>query len=397
MNKRIKKIHVVFVTTDFHITPNGPAVYANYLWDNFQNDEIIDFHLVGIGKSYGANHPNLHLVPRHRNSISIYRAINREALKVVSNLGDPVILHVNNSHMGTVLLKTNAKVWGQVNDYQNIDVISNFFEIWKTSGLRRVLSLFRRRLIETHMVRHQDLTICNSFFTKQKVLKAYNPPHPDKVVVIYKAVDTNYFRKPNYQLIEIDKKNDRKFQLIFVGTNFINKGLDILFEALCMLNRRSVKLVIVGASYKDIKTLIRRDLIDKVGNVGHELLFKGRTTREELRNLLWESDLFVLPSRSEALGVAALEALTAGVPILTSTRGGLYEIHERLSTPDEWRLKSLLPRELSQKINTILNKLHVHKKTANLISVNKMEEIFGLNRMFEQIRRLYLKQIKDNG
>ena len=57
--------------------------------------------------------------------------------------------------------------------------------------------------------------------------------------------------------------------------------------------------------------------------------FLGR--RDEVADLLGACDVFVLPSRHEGLGVAALEAMALGCPVVASRVGGLAEavVHER--------------------------------------------------------------------
>lgn len=56
-------------------------------------------------------------------------------------------------------------------------------------------------------------------------------------------------------------------------------------------------------------------------------LFVGR--QDELVDLLQHADVFLLPSETESFGVAALEAMSAGVPVVASDVGGVAELVER--------------------------------------------------------------------
>jgi glycosyltransferase involved in cell wall biosynthesis len=63
-------------------------------------------------------------------------------------------------------------------------------------------------------------------------------------------------------------------------------------------------------------------------------------TRDDVPQLLAAVDVFAVPSRSEGLGVVAIEALAAGLPVLASRVGGLPEIVEdgvcgKLLPPDD--------------------------------------------------------------
>jgi glycosyltransferase involved in cell wall biosynthesis len=52
----------------------------------------------------------------------------------------------------------------------------------------------------------------------------------------------------------------------------------------------------------------------------------GFRTREEIRDIFREADVFVLPTIEEAFGIAALEARAAGLPVVAMRSGGLPEI-----------------------------------------------------------------------
>ena len=54
----------------------------------------------------------------------------------------------------------------------------------------------------------------------------------------------------------------------------------------------------------------------------------GRVTREELRRAYWDADVYLTPVRLEAFGIAALEARTAGLPVLARSGSGVGDFIE---------------------------------------------------------------------
>jgi len=56
-----------------------------------------------------------------------------------------------------------------------------------------------------------------------------------------------------------------------------------------------------------------------------DIRFIGK--QEQIEEILAVSDLFILPSEYESFGLAALEAMAAGVPLISSNAGGLPEIN----------------------------------------------------------------------
>ena len=65
-------------------------------------------------------------------------------------------------------------------------------------------------------------------------------------------------------------------------------------------------------------------LCDELG-ISDKVIFFGNST--EIDKILCYSDLFLLPSKTESFGLAALEAMSLGVPVISSNTGGLPEVN----------------------------------------------------------------------
>ena len=82
------------------------------------------------------------------------------------------------------------------------------------------------------------------------------------------------------------------------------------------------KLIMVGdGPEREIADQLCKDLAIK-----SKVLFLGNTS--DIDRILCFTDLFLLPSASESFGLSALEAMAAGVPVVSSNTGGLPEVNE---------------------------------------------------------------------
>ena len=81
------------------------------------------------------------------------------------------------------------------------------------------------------------------------------------------------------------------------------------------------KLLIIGEGpEKEPAELLAESL-----GIAHKVVFLGNSN--EVHKILCFSDLFLLPSEKESFGLAALEAMASGVPIISSDTGGLPEVN----------------------------------------------------------------------
>ncbi|XP_015764082.1 PREDICTED: uncharacterized protein LOC107343052 isoform X16 [Acropora digitifera] len=121
-----------------------------------------------------------------------------------------------------------------------------------------------------------------------------------------------------------------KFRVLVFGRgeseDFYLKGYDIAARAvaeLCKHEPHIFKLVFVGAP-KGGEGLVSEMLL-KEGITLSQLIVRSYKEREQLAVQFCEADLAIMPSRTEGFGLAALEALSAGLPVLVSGNSGFGE------------------------------------------------------------------------
>jgi glycosyltransferase involved in cell wall biosynthesis len=372
-------VKVIFITTTWGQGGTGPEIYARYLWEAFRDDPEIEFHLVATGS--GVTHPRLHLIPAPKDSLALYKAVALEGLNLAKTLGPTGILHVNSSNLHASLLKSPWPVWGQINDYENTTVFSQAFKIIKTYGIRRWVALLRRWWLERQFVNSQALTLCNSRFTQQNILAAYNPDYPERFRVLYKAVNTSQFERPAILPVNPHSVSDSRPIILYVGSDFRRKGLDDLIKALVLIHD-PIHLSIAGVTERQFVAEFS-ELASLLNSSRHTIQFHGQTSREKTKALLWHANLFCLPSRSEALGVAILEALAAGLPCVSTQVGGIPEIAQELGGCSLVSPNS--PKQLADAIKQII------KEPPVVSPIALTNSPFTVSAMTRTLRNLYLK------
>ena len=101
-------------------------------------------------------------------------------------------------------------------------------------------------------------------------------------------------------------------------SRLVNKnGLDILIRAIPLLNQYSLLLAGSGPLEAELKKLAQ-----SLG-VTDRVTFLGTVGQDALPGILERSSVFVRPSRSEGMGIAFLEAMAVGVPIVATPVGGI--------------------------------------------------------------------------
>lgn len=113
---------------------------------------------------------------------------------------------------------------------------------------------------------------------------------------------------------------DKKI-VLFMGRLNIKKGLDLLLPAFQKYAQQYDDAILVLAGPDDgYQALTERFISDH--QLTHKMIMVGMLTGELKKAALADADIFALTSYSEGFSIAALEAMTAGVPALVSNRIG---------------------------------------------------------------------------
>lgn len=143
----------------------------------------------------------------------------------------------------------------------------------------------------------------------------------DEVSVLPNLVDTPWWKNPGPIRVE-----DREVRIVLVGRLKKRKHVDEFLDVLAEVRRQvppgtRVKVSILGDGPR------RADLLCQVERLGLTdwVSFLGYRPSYDIRALFHDSDLFVASSRQEAFGIAALEARSAGLPVIGYSGNGLAD------------------------------------------------------------------------
>lgn len=144
--------------------------------------------------------------------------------------------------------------------------------------------------------------------------------------IIPRSVDPNYYRdskKRDFLTKKYPELLNKKI-VLFLGRIHKKKGFDLLASAFEKVidTRKDVYLVIAGPGEEGYPDKIKR-LFEKCGII-KKVIFTGMLLGEEKLSAFYDSDIFVLPSYGENFGIAVLEAMACGLPVVITSRVGLY-------------------------------------------------------------------------
>ncbi len=171
----------------------------------------------------------------------------------------------------------------------------------------------------TFSINHSDIVTCVSHSLKMDTLRFF--PVRKDILVVPNFIDTSLYQgDANCKKAQLSPEGGR---ILTHVSNFrkVKRVRDVV-SIFALINAAvPSRLVLIG----DGPERERAEEQAKELGIFDKLIFLGKTT--EVNRVLCMSDLFLLPSESESFGLAALEAMAAKVPVLSSNAGGLPEVN----------------------------------------------------------------------
>jgi glycosyltransferase involved in cell wall biosynthesis len=155
-----------------------------------------------------------------------------------------------------------------------------------------------------------------SHFCRSQAMIFCPPQKWDRLHIIHCGVDTSLFKPATH--------TTQGTRLLTVGRMASVKGIPILLDAIKSLlpKHPNLTLTVVGDGPE------RKDFEQHANNLGIQsnVHFLGYQSQSQVRDHLNNTDVFVLPSFAEGVPVVLMEAMAAGVPVVTTRIAGIAEL-----------------------------------------------------------------------
>ena len=173
---------------------------------------------------------------------------------------------------------------------------------------------FIHKLFIKKYVKKTDSIVAISEYVKNSAIRGLNIPE-EKITVVYNGVDSKRF------IPKLEEKKKKNVTFIFVGRIIKEKGVQLLVEAIPLMQHKNVNIIIVGDGEA------KGEIEDLVNELGVQERVKILGKRMDIAQLLEDSDWFVHPAIwNEGFGITLIEAMSSAVPCIAFKKGGIPEI-----------------------------------------------------------------------
>lgn len=176
-------------------------------------------------------------------------------------------------------------------------------------------------------------------------------------------------------------RNSKSIKVLFMGRLGKRKGAYDIIEAAKYLKNKNIEILLYGdGEIKQIKALILQNNLEDTVKIGGWIL--GQDVENAYRN----ADIFILPSYNEGLPMSVLEALSFGLPIISTPVGGTPDavqegVNGYLVQPGDYK-------SLCERIELLASNKELRKQMGKE-SYKIAEMKFDINIIISELKNIY--------
>lgn len=205
-----------------------------------------------------------------------------------------------------------------------------------------ITNLYRNKLYRFFLrkiLKNANTITCVSEFLKRKVKESLNK----EVIVTYTGLPKIKVRSSYSKIREKLKIKKNEIIVSYFGVLEKHKGIDVFINLAEKFSSKNVKFLIAGKGSW-------RKKIEKIAGKNENVFYLGSLSREEVLKYMKASDIIVVPSRREALGLTALEANYLGKAVIGLKTQGLKEVLSGIAlAKNEKELENLIFKAINSK------------------------------------------------
>ncbi|MEM7556405.1 MAG: glycosyltransferase family 4 protein [Cyanobacteria bacterium P01_A01_bin.84] len=221
---------------------------------------------------------------------------------------------------------------------KEVPITFNFHGPWASESKQEVVNRSLSLSLKRWLIEENTYNRCDRFIVLSKAFgnllhHSYKIPW-DKINVIPGGVDTKRFQANLSTQTAREKLNWPKDRpIVFSSRRLVNRvGIDKLLQAIAIIKPRIPEVWLAIAGRGPLKASLEEQAIE-LGLENH-VQFLGFLPDEDLPIAYQAADISVMPSQSfEGFGLAIVESLACGTPVICTPVGGMPEILESFS-PD---------------------------------------------------------------
>ena len=209
-----------------------------------------------------------------------------------------------------------------------------------------------RQETEEQIIAGADCVVAFSPHERDAMVRLYGADR-NRVELIPCGVDLSRFRPVGRTEARRQLGLNGHKVMLYVGRIEPLKGADLLLHAAASLESdEGVQVLVVGSDAEGSGELERLHQMSNDLQLGDTVEFVGRVPQERLALYYSAADVCVVPSFYESFGLAALESMACGTPVVATRVGGLSTIvqHGRTGYLKSWRC----PEAFAQSVEIIM-------------------------------------------